>query len=260
MFIKKFILLNAIIILSACSSKTQNTSGQEYLEKHDTVGASAFTEGQDFEDSLRKIAAVEPTLKFPARIGLAKIEKNQISHIYKEEQNIWMALKDNLGENFGEFVLVNTLVAQMVSNEVKTKDTIITPMNQLRLAAARQHLDAILVYEIKTESSSRDNFLEAGNLTIIGSYILPSETVEAEGYARAVLVDVIQGYPYGTADIFLEKRKGYATNSEGHVHAREMEQEIRTNAAEKLAPEVEKMLKQVRDDLENRKTENTKKK
>ena len=72
--IRKFFTLCAVIGLSACSTTSQVTSGNEYLMRHDTVGTASIEEGKDFEETLRKVAAVEPTLKFPARIGLARID------------------------------------------------------------------------------------------------------------------------------------------------------------------------------------------
>ena len=260
--IRKFFTLCAVIGLSACSTTSQVTSGNEYLMRHDTVGTASIEEGKDFEETLRKVAAVEPTLKFPARIGLARIDNYNLISIPSHELKAWTEMWSNLEskEKFGELILVNPLIASMVSNDVKTKDKTITPINQVRLAAARQHLDAVLIYEIQTKSVGKDNFLEVGNLTIIGTYILPSETVEAEGYAGAVLIDVMQGYPYGNTDVFVEKRKGFTTNSESGKRGKEMEDEIATAATLKLAPEVENLFKKVRAELEAKKTKEIAKK
>ena len=41
--------------------------------------------------------------------------------------------------------------------------------------------------------------LNLADLTIIGAYLFPSRVVRARGYASALLVDVRNGYPYGTA-------------------------------------------------------------
>lgn len=258
--INKFTLFSTIIFLAACSTTTQMTSGDEYLAKYESVGTSSMSGDASFEETLRKVAAVEPVLEFPARLGLARIKQGRLSAIPAEELKAWMKMRDNLGKDFGEFVLVNPMIAEMVSNNVKTKDQTISTMNQVRLAGARQHMDAVLIYEIQTKSSGKDNFLEVGNLTIIGSYILPSETVEAEGYASAVLIDVMQGYPYGTADISVEKEKGYATNSESGKRGQEMENEIMTAAAVKLVPEVESLFLELRKQLELTKEQKTGKK
>ena len=167
-------------------------------------------------------------------------------------------MRDNLGGNnsFGEFVLVNPMIAEMLSGHIKSNEKYnsLSPIDQIRLAGARQHLDAVLIYEIATTSQGKDNLLEIGNLTIIGTFLLPSETVEAEAYASALLIDVLQAYPYGTADIAVEKRKGYATNNDSGKRGQKMQNEMKTAATEKLAPEVESLFKKVRAELEAKKT------
>lgn len=246
-------LIGIALAMSSCSSTTQNSSGAEYLAKYDGVATSAATTGDEsFEETLRKVAAVEPVLSFPAKIGLARIEQGRLTALPADELKSWMDLRDNLGEDFGEFVLVNPMIAEMVSNSVKTKDSSISSINQIRLAGARQHLDAVLIYEVQTKSDGKDNLLSLGNITIIGSYVLPSETVEAEGSASAVLIDVLQGYPYGTADVSIDKQKGYATNNGTYDRGQEMRNEISKVAVEKLSPEVEKMFRDVREAADER--------
>lgn len=245
-----FGLVSVLVLLASCST-TQNTSGAEYLSKYDGVAtAKAAVEAKDedesFEETLRKVAAVEPVLTFPAKIGLARIEQGRISPLPAEEMETWTNLQHELGDSFGEFILVNPMIAAVVTEGVKTKSGSISSINQVRLAAARQHLDAVLIYEVQANSRGEDNLLSVGNLTIIGMYVLPSETVKAEGYASAVLFDVLQGYPYGTADVIVDQKTGYATNDNKYERGEKMKREISKAAVEKLAPELKKMLQDVK--------------
>lgn len=245
--LKSFGIMGAFVLLASCSASTQNTSGAEYLSKYDGVATAQTTDkDESFEETLRKVAAVEPVLTFPAKIGLARIEQGRLTPLPAEEMETWTELKNDLGEGFGEFVLVNPMIAAVVSESVKTKNGSISSINQVRLAAARQHLDAVLIYEVQAQSSGEDNLLSVGNLTIIGMYVLPSETVKAEGYASAVLFDVLQGYPYGTADVIIDRKTGFTTDINKRERAEEMKREISKAAVEKLAPELKKMLKEVK--------------
>ncbi len=76
-----------------------------------------------------------------------------------------------------------------------------------QLGAARQYLDAVLIYEVFSRENSESNILTVRILTIIGGYILPSKAVAIEGFANALLIDVLQAYPYGTASATLDKKE-----------------------------------------------------
>ena len=71
-------------------------------------------------------------------------------------------------------------------------------VEDIRLAAARQHLDAVLIYETDATDDIKSNPLSLAEWTLIGAFVLPSENVRAEGIAQGILIDVRNGYPYGT--------------------------------------------------------------
>ena len=79
-------------------------------------------------------------------------------------------------------------------------------MNQIRLGAARQHLDAVLIYETFSKENRSENILALADVTILGGFILPSQNHDVQGFADAVLIDVIQGYPYGTLQTVVDKQ------------------------------------------------------
>lgn len=256
------ILLSGSLFLSACSTYHQGSSGEEYLGKYEAISYSKNettpTNGsQNFEKTLREIASVEPVLQFPAKLGIARIERGKITQIPANEMQIWGKMRDSLGESFGEIVPLNPIIAEMVADSVDSHNMGINSLNKVRLGAARQHMDAVIIYEVVSKSQNQDNWMEIGNLTIVGMYVLPSETVESEGYASAILIDVLQGYPYGTADIAVEKQKGFTVSGESSARAAAMEANIKATAVQNLAPQVETLIRKVRKELEAKRAQST---
>lgn len=62
------LILITTLLLTACSVDYQNTSGAAYLAA-----------GEIDDPDLRRAAAYEPNLHFPARIGVVKLVYNQIT-------------------------------------------------------------------------------------------------------------------------------------------------------------------------------------
>lgn len=215
-------ILAVCIALGGCSRTTQTTSGAEYLSQYKYVpvapsvrisksnNPSKVEEVKSIDQRIREAAAVEPVLKFPARIGLARIDR-QLTNIPMEELESWNKTREKLGSGFGEFVPVNPLVATMVANDIATphynvSGSVSDIIDTIRLGAARQHLDAVLIYEVLSTEKRRKNMLAVANASIIGGYILPSTSYDAQGAGNAILIDVVQGYPYGTINTVVDKK------------------------------------------------------
>jgi hypothetical protein len=111
---------------------------------------------------------------------------------------------------------------------------------KIRLGAARQHLDAVLLYEVYGKSSRSSNPLSVADLTILGAYLSPGQTLEAEGYAKALLLDVRNGYPYGTAEGIATKQ-GLSTRVGADERQKNLYQLTVIAATKALALEVEKI-------------------
>ena len=257
----------AIVLVSACTSHVQTTSGRAYLEKYpvaNDLGRTNSNGGVDtgqrsIDARVRTVAAVEPTLRFPARIGLARIHNAKLSGIPPLEADAWMQAAERMGPTFGTFVPVSRLVAEMVTTPWDAKSrpssyydhqttALHRVMEKIRLGAARQHLDAVLVYEVYGESEQHGNLAGALNFTIIGAFMLPGESVRAKGFASALLVDVRNGYPYGTVRKVLTHEE--ITPSAGSSDVRRAAQRATTiGAAVALVPEVEKMMEKLRASL-----------
>ncbi len=205
MLLKRTVWLAAITFsLAACTTTSQYTSGQDYLSRYTdasatpTVGLSNKTDA-----AVREIAAIEPDLRFPARIGLARIDRGSLVGIPADEAQSWAAAAETLGTGFGDLIPVSPLVANMVSSQ-RTKGT--TVVDHIRKGAARQHLDYVITYEVTDTAKSDGNALRLADLTVLGLFVLPSRDLKAEASASAILLDVRNGYPYLTGSTFADKK------------------------------------------------------
>ena len=252
--------LGLALLLASCSYHTQTTSGSQYLESYSAsaIGPAAEEPVAITDADILAAAKVEPTLTFPARIGLARIDEGQLSAIPEAEAAAWRKTGERLGPAYGQFVPVSPLIAALASpvrgDQVCRShfDCVRETVQTIRLGAARQHLDAVLIYESFGESQDSSNPLAITKLALIG-FFFPTEDVEAQGLAQAVLVDVRNGYHYGTATAAAEK-PAYTIATSGNVgtaHA-EMQGRARLAAVEALTGEVEKMAVDLRLDLEKK--------
>lgn len=249
-------LLAGVVVsfaLTACQHTTQTTSGQDYLGAYRQPGSGGKAAPIDSE--IREAAAVEPLLRFPARIGLARIGMGHnkwdiaLTGVPENEAVAWQQAAKNLGPAFGEFVPVSPLIAEMFpdSRESYGRSTA-EIVRKIRLAAARQHLDTVIIYESDGTADNSSNPLSIGEWTLIGLFVLPSQDVNATGIAQAMMIDVRNGYPYGTA-------RAQATDSSITVRVatgdtkRDLAESVRLAAVKNLAPEVEKMMRQVKSEL-----------
>ncbi len=71
-------------MLGAHSVTTQTTSGQDWLAAYSTGGQAPAAAG-DIEAQVRAAANVEPTLRFPARIGIARLGASGLRPIPADE-------------------------------------------------------------------------------------------------------------------------------------------------------------------------------
>ena len=205
---KRIFAFACALLLAGCTHTTQTTSGAAYLSQYDGVSyrSADTTQVKTIDQRVRDAAAVEPILKFPARIGIARIDQGRLSTIPAGEAEAWQKTEEKLGKGFGEFVPVSPMVAEMVQHDSSVYNRNDTVIDTIRLGAARQHLDAVLIYETVTKESTRDTALTAANVTLIAGWILPSKLHDADGYSNAILIDVIQGYPYGTIQTVVDKK------------------------------------------------------
>ena len=261
----------AIILIAAalggCGAHVQTTSGAEYLARYDAEAAATrrigappadgtgrrTTRGMvgDLDPAIREAASVEPILRFPARIGLARIEGQELTGIPPEEAAIWHALAERY-RKLGTFVPVEPLVAHYAARSIQAgarrstatigATRIASTIDTIRVGAARQHLDAVLIYAVGQRGSKSNTVLSVFDITIIGGAILPTREIEIEGLGRALLMDVRNGYPYGTADASVDLAE-YSPSFGSDARTEDLRRQAVLKVTEKLAGEVDTMLR-----------------
>lgn len=259
---KRNLLLGSLalaVAVGGCAAQSQMTSGVDYLARYpagqaaprhaagQAEGASAAADRTPSLDELvRQAAAVEPNLRLPARIGLARLSQGRLVTIPEEEAMIWRKLAEKLGPSWGEFVGVSPLAAAFafaaVDKEPRDRRSsgLEDAVDRVRIGAARQHIDIVLVYETDGSGQASSTPFAVGNLTILGGYLLPGEHVKAKARAAALLLDVRNGYPYGVATAGADG-EGYAPSFTWRDRERELLRDAQLEAVANLAGNVEKL-------------------
>lgn len=215
----------ATVVVAGCSAHVQESSGSAYLERYKAqlastgqpaptaqpASASASVEAPaaapDFEEFVRRAAAVEPILEFPAKIGLARIQDGGLSVIPAAESTAWReAAFENKG--IGTFQPVSPAIVAFTAQTVGAnyapatrwaRSDVGDVMAAIRLGAARQHMDAVLIYEVGSYARKEDRWNAITRLSVLGSAIVPTREIGAFGVGHAMLIDVRNGYVYGFA-------------------------------------------------------------
>lgn len=233
--------LVTVALLAACGSQVQTTSGADYLARYQSASS-----GAPLDPQIQAAAAVEPILTFPARFGLARIRNGQLTPIPPAEADLWLALAERHA-SLGEFVAVSPLVAAFTDPEAgpprnwwEAQD-IGRLVRTIRLGAARQHVDAVLVYTAGADTNRDFTPLSILDITLVGGVLLPTRSIKAEGAASALLLDVRNGYPYGTANATSDLSR--LSNTYGSAsRTRKAGDEAVQQAVVNLVPEVERMI------------------
>ncbi len=249
-----------LTLMAGCGNHTQYSSGADYLAAGTNTFNAATTAPRDakaIDKRIAQAAAVEPDLRLPGRFGLARLVNGQLTAIPETEAEIWRDLASR-HPDFGTFTPISPLVAQLAASSVgqtryrnafelfrnRTKHAV----ELVRIGAGRQHIDTVLIYEAGARSSKNNTALALMDLTIIGGAFLPTRRIETQGVASAVLVDVRNGYPYGTASATADL-SSYFSSWGSDRKANEMRQEAVRRVVENLAPEVEQMMLSLRDQV-----------
>jgi hypothetical protein len=250
------------LLLCGCDAHTQTTSGSDWLAGYpSSQGGHASNASDDIDARVRQAGAIEPTLRFPAQIGIARIGQSNMQPslvaVPQEEAAAWRAAQGRLGDSFGEFVPVSPMIAAMMEPDIKVapNDRVAVArhlMDTVRLAAARQHLDAVLFYEVEATVNQRSNPLRFADWTVIGAFVVPSQDVKAAGVAQAMLIDVRNGYPYGQVTSSVDDKTESAAFYSGEART-SLAQKVENAAAAKLVGESEGMIRKLKDDLAKRK-------
>ncbi|MEO3428094.1 hypothetical protein AAFN88_04505 [Pelagibius sp. CAU 1746] len=255
-----------VALLAGCANQIQTTSGTRYLDGYGTPAAASGPEAApagayagpagSVDAEIAAAANVEPQLRFPARLGLARIDRGGLVPVPAAEAAAWRGLAERLGSGYGEFVPISPLISALATPAERAVDQrdggrtyrsgLAETVRRIRLGAARQHVDAVLIYETFGSSEGTDNVLAITKVALIG-FFLPTEDVKAEGAAQAVLVDVRNGYTYGTASA-TSAQPSYRLTTSGNSSAVQAQArgEAEVRAVENLTGEVEAMVRDLR--------------
>lgn len=152
---KTLAALLTLALVTACSPTIQNTSGAAFLAARDTA----------IDPEIAAAAAIEPDLQFPARIGIGRIGARRIEAMSVAEETALDAIQPNAAR-IGTFVPLDTFHTNLSSQG---------GIHAARLAAAKQHLDYVLLYKLTQDGRG----------------------FGALGRADVYFVDVRNGYVYG---------------------------------------------------------------
>ena len=249
-------LATALLALAGCTT-IQTTSGGDYVAARPQWAAAAqgaFAKPGaprgGVDRAVFEAANAEPLLRFPARIGLARVHQGALTTVPPAEADAWLELVRARGAGYGGFVPVSPLVAQLTAAGMGG-DAVRSVVDTIRVGAARQHLDAVLVYEVSAGRRDSATPLSVLHLTIIGGFLVPSRALQGRATAAAMLIDVRNGYPYLSTSAQAEE-DGVWTNAGSTERSVELMRRAQAEAVRRLAVEVGKAVERLRADLDRR--------
>jgi len=107
----------AMSVLCGCANTVQTSSGRGYLAARPDWVPPASVAGQavSVDRAVYEAASAEPLLRFPARLGLARLQLGSLRAVPSAEADYWLALAKDLGPSFGEFVPISPLIADLAA-------------------------------------------------------------------------------------------------------------------------------------------------
>jgi hypothetical protein len=230
------------LTLAGCQNGVQTTSGQAYLAAKPQFNPA---DGAAIDRAVYQAANVEPLLTFPARLGLARIQNGRLKAIPPREADAWLDVA-KAHADLGTFVPISPLIADFAAEGAGTLANNVA--NKVRLGAARQHVDAVLIYTVGATGADGGSPLSLLDLTIIGAYLMPSRSVKGDAAAAGLLIDVRNGYPYGNANAVASAAD--FVPSVGSTHRQfELQEDAEVAAVGKLAAQVDTMLGKLQAEL-----------
>ncbi|WP_411890067.1 hypothetical protein [Yoonia sp. SDW83-1] len=228
-----------LLALAACGPSIQTTSGADFI---------AATPASFIDEDIAKAAAVEPNLRFPARIGIARIVNGSLTLPPAEETALFADIAER-NSRYGEFVPVSPLIMAMTGSNATginrhQSDTAAAAIQQIRLTSARQHLDYVIIYEIGARSRTGNTPFALADVTLVGGMLLPTRNISVAGIGAAAFVDVRNGYPYGTTQVTADL-SGFARTFQADRRSNELRAQATLKVAEALVPDIETMLSEL---------------
>lgn len=182
LFLFASLLIFLASLLAGCSEKREAALVRNEERPYQLAGESRDIAGAK---SLR------PQLPKPFRLAL---------YLAPPEEKTWSwgsAEKEEI-RDLAEFLTNRRLVSQyFFLNELTLTGS---SNGELRVSAARAGADALLVLKGRAETKSSLNPFAALYVTIIGYFLFPGTTIDAEMKMQSALIDVGNGYVYLSND------------------------------------------------------------
>lgn len=181
-------------------------------------------------------ASARSHLQLPLRIGVARMENGVFTPMPAGEWNSWLSLRRSLDPQLATLSPVTSLVAQSLTPEA-VSPTPHAALSNIRLAGAREHLDAVLVYDVSVAGSVRDTEVTLLDATILGAWLFPTHRSHLTASTSAALIDVRSGLACGSAVAVAEDDCSTTLLGSGEKRFRQREHTV-NRAVARLAPEV----------------------
>jgi hypothetical protein len=228
------------LAVAACGPSIQTTSGAAFI---------STTSSDLIDKDIAAAAAIEPNLRFPARIGVARIVNGQLSLPPSEEVALFAAIAER-NTSYGEFVPISPLIMAMMTgaeadtNNSRQRSNTQQVIKNIRLASARQHLDYVIVYEVGARSRTENTPFALADVTLVGGMLLPTRNIAVAGIGAAAFIDVRNAYPYGTTQVTADL-SGLARTFQADRRSQELRARATLKVAEALVPDIEQMLSEL---------------
>lgn len=209
-------LVCLVLLLAACGTAARTTAPTttegDHLGRY--AAEAAVAKGQAIDPALRRTILSEPALRFPARIGLARLETGTVSAVPQGEAEAWLAMVQDLGPGWGELVPIGPLEVALAAPQGGGGDCrpdapgTASPcdpsepavlLGDIRRAAVRQRLDAVLIYEVVGERRQGLDPAAVTDLAPVSNLLRLIAAGGSAGHAQGVLMDARHGAVYGFA-------------------------------------------------------------
>ena len=157
----------------------------------------------DAQREINRLLALRPKSAVPKKVLLYEVESMGETYIGSARKKLMLrrdtgaAMKGAL-EKTGLFAQIDFLPEIYLPEGVEN-------LKALRIAAARSHADALLIYTTEAGYEYQPNALCAFYPTIIGMFLAPGSRGAALAVSKAVLIDVRTGYIYQVMEAYGEK-------------------------------------------------------
>jgi len=187
----------------------------------------------------------EAPLQLPARIGIARIANGAIVDIPPGELHAWEFLHERFTPAMGELVPINRLVVGLAAPPpagVNNGPAMIQHIVQrLRQSAARQRVDAVLIYEVAQETDTNATRWTLLDLTGVGA-LLGTSRSHAVAHASAVLVDVRTGAVCGAVTATSANETGAGPYPVFEEKLYDQRERVNVHATFNLLPQIEAVI------------------